>query len=163
MTPTETAEIADERVLPARLPGDAVDALIDGACRDLRLPSFRGRFVECVASARREQASCEQFLPERLRILVTDREVHRRQRPVRAARFPRPKRPEDHFTQREEHRGIAMASNAPFGEQDRTPTDPRLYAAIADRITFQATPVQTDTDAHRPNATETGHRTAGRS
>ncbi|MFC9396456.1 hypothetical protein ACFTWS_25300 [Streptomyces sp. NPDC057027] len=163
MTPTETAEIADERVLPARLPGDAVDALIDGACRDLRLPSFRERFVECVASARREQASCEQFLLERLRILVTDREVRRRQRLVRAARFPGPKRLEDRFTQRAERRVIAMASNAPFGEQDRTSTGPRPCAAIADRITFQAPPVQTDTDAHRPNAAETGHRTAGRS
>lgn len=31
------------------------------------------------------------------------------------------------------------------------------------RITFQATPVRTDTDAYRPDATKTGHRTAGRS
>ncbi|MFF0473552.1 hypothetical protein [Streptomyces sp. NPDC004284] len=135
MTPTETAEIADERVLPARLPGDAVDAPIDGARRGLRPPPFRERFVECAASARREQTSCERFLPGRPRTLVTDREVRRRRRLVRAAEFPGPSRVSER----------------------------RPLVLIAGRITFQATPVRTDTDAHRPGVTGTGHRTAGRS
>ncbi|MER6433956.1 ATP-binding protein [Streptomyces sp900105245] len=65
------------------------------ACRDLRLPAFRERFVELAATARREQSSYKQFLLDLLQIEVADRDIRRQQRPVRAAKFPRPKRLED--------------------------------------------------------------------
>lgn len=71
------------------------DALFDEACRDLRLPVFRERFVKLSAPARREQSSYKQFLLDLLQVERTDRDVRRRQRLVRSARFPRPKRLED--------------------------------------------------------------------
>ncbi|MFD5433209.1 ATP-binding protein [Kitasatospora sp. NPDC127067] len=97
MTPTKTAEPAAEHVPPRRmpLPGDPEDALIDEACRELRLPAFRERFVELAATARREQATYKQFLLDLLQVEVADRDVRRQQRLVRSARFPRPKRLED--------------------------------------------------------------------
>ncbi|WP_079085087.1 ATP-binding protein [Streptomyces dysideae] len=73
------------------LPGIPESALIDEACRDLRPPAFRERFVEIGATARLEQPSYEQFL----QIEVAAREVRRRQRQVRAAKSSRPKRLED--------------------------------------------------------------------
>ncbi len=276
MTPTKTAEATGERVVPARisLPGDPEDALIDEACRDLRLPAFRERFVGIAGTARRGQASCRQFLPELLQIEVADREVRRQQRLVRAAKFPRAKRLEDFtfeknpdvppeligelknpawaaegqplvligdsgtgksrlligigtavteagltvrytttsalvnelaeadaakclsgviaryskddlvcldefgylnldkmgaklpfqiFTEREERKATAVASHAPFNEWDKTFTDPRLCSAIADRLTFKGTLIQTGTDSYRLKATENEHRSAKRS
>ncbi|MEU6096979.1 IS21-like element helper ATPase IstB [Streptomyces sp. NPDC047079] len=274
MTPTKTAEATGERVVPARipLPGDPEDALIDEACRDLRLPAFRERFVEIAGTARREQASYRHLL-ELLQIEVADREVRRQQRLVRAAKFPRAKRLEDFdfeknpnvppeligelknpawvaegrplvliggsgtgkshlligigtavaeaglvrytttsalvnelaeadaakrlsgviaryskvdllrldefgyldldkksaklllqiFTEREEHKATAVASNAPFSEWDKTFTDPRLCAAIADRLTFKGTLIQTGTESYRLKVTENDYRSTGRS
>jgi DNA replication protein DnaC len=40
------------------------------------------------------------------------------------------------FTEREERKATGVASNAPFSEWDKTFADPRLCAAIADRLTF---------------------------
>ncbi|GAA1238045.1 IS21-like element helper ATPase IstB [Streptomyces rhizosphaericus] len=268
MTPSKTPEAAAEpQVPPTRmpLPGDPEDALIDEACRDLRLPAFRERFVEIASTARREQASYKQFLLELLQIEVADREVRRQQRLVRAAKFPRPKRLEDvefeknphvppeligelkspswvtegrplvligdsgtgksHlligvgtaiaeagltvrytttsalvnelaeadaakrlssviaryskvdllcldefgylnldkkgakllfqiFTEREERKATAVATNSPFAEWDKIFNEPRLCAAIADRITFRCTLIQTGTDSYRFQATE---------
>lgn len=37
------------------LPGAPEDMLIDDACRDLKLPAFRNRFIEPAATALREQ------------------------------------------------------------------------------------------------------------
>jgi DNA replication protein DnaC len=53
------------------------------------------------------------------------------------------------ITEREEKASIACASNAPFSEWDKTFTDPRLAAAIVDRLTFNAHIVQTGTDSYR--------------
>lgn len=39
------------------------------------------------------------------------------------------------FTEREECKATAVATNSPFAEWDKTFGDPRLCAAIADRIT----------------------------
>lgn len=275
MTPTKPAEVSTERVPPTRipLPGDPEDALIDEACRDLRLPAFRERFVEIAATARREQASYKQFLLELLQIEVADREVRRQQRLVRAAKFPRPKRLEDFrleknpnvppeiigelknpawvqegrplvligdsgtgkshlligvgtaiaeagltvrytttsalvnelaeadaakrlssviaryskvdllcldefgylnldkkgakllfqiFTEREERKATAVATNSPFAEWDKIFNEPRLCAAIADRITFRCTLIQTGTDSYRFQATETERKANAR-
>nr|WP_274919313.1 IS21-like element helper ATPase IstB [Streptomyces sp. WZ-12] len=246
------------------LPGDPEDVLIDEACRDLRLPAFRERFVELAATARREQATYKQFLLELLQVELADREVRRQQRLVRSARFPRPKRLEDFdfsknpnvtpevvadlkspawvregrplvligdsgtgkshlligvgtaiaeaglsvrytttsalvnelaeadagrrlssviaryskvdllcldefgylnldrkgakllfqiFTEREERKATAVATNSPFAEWDKTFGDARLCAAIADRITFRCTLIQTGTESYRFQAT----------
>lgn len=53
------------------------------------------------------------------------------------------------FTEREERASIAIASNAAFSEWTNTFTDPRLCAAIVDRLTFQAHIITTGTDSYR--------------
>ena len=53
------------------------------------------------------------------------------------------------ITEREEKASIACASNAPFSEWSKTFTDPRLAAAIVDRLTFNAHIIQTGTDSYR--------------
>ncbi|MCI0686870.1 MAG: IS21-like element helper ATPase IstB [Sporichthyaceae bacterium] len=53
------------------------------------------------------------------------------------------------FTEREERRAIAVASNAPFSEWKRTFTDPRLCAAIVDRLTFNGHIIETGTSSYR--------------
>ena len=58
------------------------------------------------------------------------------------------------FTEREERASIAVASNAAFSEWARTFTDPRLCAAIVDRITFQANIIETGTDSYRLRTTK---------
>jgi DNA replication protein DnaC len=45
-----------------------------------------------------------------------------------------------------------VASNAPFGEWGQTFTDPRLAAAVVDRLTFNALIIQTGTDSYRLRA-----------
>lgn len=61
------------------------------------------------------------------------------------------------FTEREERKSTAVASNAPFTEWDQTFTDPRLCAAIADRLTFRAILVQTGSESYRLRATKAEH------
>ena len=53
------------------------------------------------------------------------------------------------FTDREERRAMAVASNAPFSEWKRTFTDPRLCAAIVDRLTYNAHIIETGTQSFR--------------
>src|SRR5438874_5908578 len=53
------------------------------------------------------------------------------------------------FTEREEKASIAIASNAAFSEWTSTFTDPRLCAAIVDRLTFEAHIITTGTDSYR--------------
>lgn len=268
MSPVTTARPAAEQVPPTRMPlpeSDPEDALIDEACRDLRLPAFREHFVELAACARREHSSYKQFLLDLLQVERADRDVRRQQRLVRSARFPRPKRLDDFdfeknpnvmpetvgglkspswvregrplvligdsgtgkshlligvgtaiaeaglsvrytttsalvnelaeadaarrlssviaryskvdllcldefgylnldkkgarllfqiFTEREECKATAVATNSPFAEWDKIFADPRLCAAIADRITFRCTLIQTGTDSYRYQATE---------
>jgi DNA replication protein DnaC len=57
------------------------------------------------------------------------------------------------ITEREEKASIACASNAPFSEWGATFTDPRLAAAVVDRLTFRAHIIQTGTDSYRLRAT----------
>ena len=49
------------------------------------------------------------------------------------------------ITEREERASIALASNASFSEWGQTFTDPRLAAAVVDRLTFRAHIIETGT------------------
>jgi DNA replication protein DnaC len=53
------------------------------------------------------------------------------------------------LTEREEKYSVAIASNESFGGRTKTFTDPRLCAAIVDRLTFNGTVIETATDSHR--------------
>src|SRR6266699_5359505 len=53
------------------------------------------------------------------------------------------------FTEREEKASIAIASNAAFGEWTSTFTDPRLCAAIVDRLTYDGHIIQTGSRSYR--------------
>lgn len=52
-------------------------------------------------------------------------------------------------TEREEKNSVAIASNESFGGWTKTFTDPRLCAAIVDRLTFNGTIIETGTDSYR--------------
>jgi DNA replication protein DnaC len=56
------------------------------------------------------------------------------------------------ITAREERASIACASNAPFSEWGNTFTDPRLAAAVVDRLTCKAHIIQTGTSSYRLSA-----------
>jgi DNA replication protein DnaC len=58
------------------------------------------------------------------------------------------------FTEREERSSIAIASNSAFSEWARTFTDPRLCAAIVDRLTFDASIIETGTESFRLRITK---------
>jgi DNA replication protein DnaC len=49
------------------------------------------------------------------------------------------------LTEREERSAIAIASNEPFRSWTNTFTDPRLCAAIVDRLTFAGRIIETGT------------------
>jgi DNA replication protein DnaC len=53
------------------------------------------------------------------------------------------------LTEREEKNSVAVASNAPFSEWGQTFTDPRLAAAVVDRLTFKAHIIETGTESYR--------------
>jgi DNA replication protein DnaC len=53
------------------------------------------------------------------------------------------------LTEREEENSVAIASNESFGGWTKTFTDPRLCAAIVDRITFGGNIIETGTDSYR--------------
>jgi DNA replication protein DnaC len=53
------------------------------------------------------------------------------------------------LTEREERASVAVASNHPFSEWGETFTDPRLAAAVVDRLTFKAHIIETGTDSYR--------------
>ncbi len=57
------------------------------------------------------------------------------------------------FTEREEKASVAIASNAAFSEWARTFTDPRLCAAIVDRLTFDAHIIETGSESYRLKTT----------
>src|SRR4029453_13586376 len=56
------------------------------------------------------------------------------------------------ITAREERASIACASNAPFSEWGNTFTDPRLAAAVVDRLTFKPHTIQTGPSSYRLSA-----------
>ena len=53
------------------------------------------------------------------------------------------------ITEREERASIALASNASFSEWGQTFTDPRLAAAVVDRLTFRAHIIETGSESYR--------------
>ncbi|SDD37092.1 IstB-like ATP binding protein [Rhodococcus tukisamuensis] len=53
------------------------------------------------------------------------------------------------LAEREEKNSVAIASNASFSGWTKTFTDPRLCAAIADRVTVGGTIIETGTDSYR--------------
>jgi hypothetical protein len=59
------------------------------------------------------------------------------------------------ITAREERASIAIATNLPFSEWGTVFPDPRLVAAIVDRITFNAHILQTGTDSYRLRTSKT--------
>ena len=62
------------------------------------------------------------------------------------------------ITEREERASIALASNLPFSEWGSVFPDPRLVAAIVDRITFNAHILETGTDSYRLRTSKTSAR-----
>jgi len=64
------------------------------------------------------------------------------------------------ITALEEKASIACASNAPFSEWGNTFTDPRLAAAVVDRLTFRAHIIQTGSDSYRLRATRAAKKGA---
>ena len=58
------------------------------------------------------------------------------------------------LTEREEKSAIALASNLPFSEWGQVVPDPRLVAAIVDRVTFNAHIIETGTDSYRLRTTK---------
>jgi DNA replication protein DnaC len=59
------------------------------------------------------------------------------------------------LTEREERASVAVASNAPFSEWGQTFADPRLAAAVVDRLTFRAHIIETGTQSYRLRASKT--------
>ncbi len=57
------------------------------------------------------------------------------------------------LTEREEKNSVAIASNESFASWTKTSTDPRLYATIVNRLTFNSTIIETSTDPHHPATT----------
>jgi len=64
------------------------------------------------------------------------------------------------LTEREEKASVAAASNAPFSEWGQTFTDPRLAAAIVDRLTFNALIIETGTQSYRLRTTRSAKKGA---
>ena len=62
------------------------------------------------------------------------------------------------LTEREEKSSVAVASNLPFSEWGSVISDPRLVAAIVDRLTFHAHIIQTGTDSYRLRTTKASRR-----
>lgn len=58
------------------------------------------------------------------------------------------------ITEREEKASIAVASNASFSEWGSTFTDPRLAAAVVDRLTFRAHIIETGSASYRLASTK---------
>lgn len=62
------------------------------------------------------------------------------------------------ITEREERASIALATNLPFSQWGSVFPDPRLVAAIVDRITFNAHIIETGTQSYRLRTSKTTTR-----
>ena len=74
-----------------------------------------------------------------------------------------PRGAELHFqiiTEREERASIAIATNLPFSEWGAVFPDPRLVAAIVDRVTFNAHILETGTQSYRRRTSKNTRRKA---
>jgi DNA replication protein DnaC len=63
------------------------------------------------------------------------------------------------ITEREERASIAIGTNLPFSEWGAVFPDPRLVAAIVDRVTFNAHILETGTQSYRLRTSKTTSRT----
>jgi DNA replication protein DnaC len=66
------------------------------------------------------------------------------------------------FTEREEKSSIAVASNAAFSQWAQAFADPRLCAAIVDRLTYDAHIISTGTGSYRLRSATTRHQHAAK-
>jgi DNA replication protein DnaC len=62
------------------------------------------------------------------------------------------------ITEREERASIGVATNLPFSEWGSVFSDPRLVAAIVDRVTFNAHILETGTASYRLRTSKTANR-----
>jgi len=62
------------------------------------------------------------------------------------------------ITERDERASIAIGTNLPFSEWGTVFPDPRLVAAIVDRVTFNATILETGTQSYRLRISKTASR-----
>lgn len=65
------------------------------------------------------------------------------------------------LTEREEKASVAIATNESFSGWNKTFTDPRLCAAIVDRLTYNGTIIETGTDSYRLAHTRPTNRQLG--
>ena len=63
------------------------------------------------------------------------------------------------ITEREERASIGIGTNLPFSEWGTIFGDPRLVAAIVDRLTFNAHILETGTSSYRLRTSKTTRRT----
>jgi DNA replication protein DnaC len=66
------------------------------------------------------------------------------------------------ITERDEKASIGLATNLPFSEWGSVFSDPRLVAAIVDRVTFNAHILETGTHSYRLAASKTSRRPSSR-
>jgi len=66
------------------------------------------------------------------------------------------------ITEREERASVAIATNLPFSEWGAVFPDPRLVAAIVDRVTFNAHILQTGTQSYRLRTSKNSRRSANK-
>ena len=78
--------------MSASLTEQAAMLAVDGACRELRLPTVRSRHAELADAAARDRLTHRAFLAEVLGAEVEERDGWRRERRIADARFPRTKR-----------------------------------------------------------------------
>ena len=62
------------------------------------------------------------------------------------------------ITEREERASVAIATNLPFSEWGTVFPDPRLVAAVVDRITFNAHIIETGTKPYRLRTSKSTNR-----
>ena len=84
----------------------------------------------------------EPFIGRKIRVLLSADEVIAFDRRQEAARHER-------STEREETASVAIASNESSSGWTKTFTDPRLCAAIVDRLTFAGNIIETGTESYR--------------
>ena len=78
--------------MSASLTEQAAMLAIDGACRELRLPTVRAQHAELAEAAARDRLTHRAFLAEVLGAEIEERDGRRRERRIAEARFPRLKR-----------------------------------------------------------------------
>ncbi|MCI2424157.1 ATP-binding protein [Saccharopolyspora sp. K220] len=153
----------------------AATAAIDQACRSLRLPTVRGSVEDMVTAAEHEQQSYRGFLAELLLSECDDRDRRRSARRVKAAGFPREKWIEDFDFGANPNINPATVNTLASGAWIKAGeplcligdsgtgkshlliglgtaaalTDPRLCAAIIDRLTFAGNILETGTTSYR--------------